>query len=252
MYTIKDIFNTLSNSVDNMANNTVFTYLIRAMLGGVYIGIGIILIFTLGNTLPPEFRPLIMGATFGIALTLILVAGAYLYTGHTFVFSCYILDSRFRSRSKLSFSKCLAMLCTTWVGNLLGAMLLAYGIAHIFSPLTLESSIVHSAALAKVTFTPTSLILKGFFCNLLVCLAIWMWNRLKETVSGLICVWWCLLAFIACGFEHSVANMTLLFLSYFGEGSHITLGQIFYNLGYVTLGNTLAGFVLAYCYSRHD
>ena len=46
-------------------------------------GLGIILIFTLGNLLDPSVRPLVMGATFGIALTLVIIAGSELFTGHT-------------------------------------------------------------------------------------------------------------------------------------------------------------------------
>lgn len=46
-------------------------------------GLGIILIFTLGNLVDPSIRPLVMGATFGIALTLVIIAGSELFTGHT-------------------------------------------------------------------------------------------------------------------------------------------------------------------------
>ncbi len=52
-------------------------------MAGAYVGLGIILIFTLGNLLDPSVRPLVMGATFGIALTLVIIAGSELFTGHT-------------------------------------------------------------------------------------------------------------------------------------------------------------------------
>lgn len=67
-------------------------------------------------------------------------------------------------------------------------------------------------ALAKTTAPATVLFFKGALCNWLVCLAIWMAIRTEGTAKFL-AIWWCLLAFIASGYEHSVANMTLFALS---------------------------------------
>lgn len=64
------------------ANNPI-SFWVSSMMAGAYVGLGIILIFTLGNLLDPAARPLVMGATFGIALTLVIIAGSELFTGHT-------------------------------------------------------------------------------------------------------------------------------------------------------------------------
>ena len=56
---------------------------LSSAMAGAYVGLGIILIFTLGNLVDPAIRPLVMGATFGIALTLVIIAGSELFTGHT-------------------------------------------------------------------------------------------------------------------------------------------------------------------------
>ncbi len=97
-----------------------------------------------------------------------------------------------------------------------------------------------------------TLFFKGVLCNWLVCLAIWMAIRV-EGAAKFIAIWWCLLAFIASGYEHSVANMTLLALSWFGHHSEAyTLSGIGHNLLWVTLGNTLSGAVfmgLGYWYA---
>src|SRR5437764_14759039 len=58
-------------------------FFVSSMLAGAYVGMGILLIFTLGSQVPKEFQKLVMGATFGIALTLVVIAGAELFTGHT-------------------------------------------------------------------------------------------------------------------------------------------------------------------------
>lgn len=63
-----------------------------------------------------------------------------------------------------------------------------------------------------------------------------------EGAAKFIAIWWCLLAFIASGYEHSIANMTLFALSQFGNHSEAyTLAGIGHNLLWVTLGNTLSG-----------
>ncbi|ELL86020.1 nitrite transporter NirC, partial [Salmonella enterica subsp. enterica serovar Enteritidis str. SE30663] len=120
------------------------------------------------------------------------------------------------------------------------------------SLLPVDTSIVHSVALAKTTAPATVLFFKGALCNWLVCLAIWMAIRTEGTAKFL-AIWWCLLAFIASGYEHSVANMTLFALSWFGHHSDAyTLSGIGHNLLWVTLGNTLSGVVfmgLGYWYA---
>lgn len=66
-----------------LAKTNPFGFWLSSAMAGAYVGIGIILIFTLGNLVEPSIRPLLMGATFGIALTLVVIAGSELFTGHT-------------------------------------------------------------------------------------------------------------------------------------------------------------------------
>ena len=218
-----------------------------ALMAGAYVGLGIILIFTLGNLLDPSVRPLVMGATFGIALTLVIIAGSELFTGHTMFLTFGV------KAGSISHGQMWAILPQTWLGNLVGsvfvAMLYSWGGGSL---LPVDTSIVHSVALAKTTAPAMVLFFKGALCNWLVCLAIWMALR-TEGAAKFIAIWWCLLAFIASGYEHSIANMTLFALSWFGNHSEAyTLAGIGHNLLWVTLGNTLSGAVfmgLGYWYA---
>lgn len=83
-----------------------------------------------------------------------------------------------------------------------------------------------------------------------MCLAVLAGIKLKEETAKLIMVFWCLFAFITAGFEHSVANMTLLMMGIIYNGAkEITLNGYFYNLLFVTLGNIVGGaFVGFACY----
>ena len=69
--------------IKNTSANNPLSFWIGSLMAGAYVGLGIILIFTLGNLVDPSIRPLVMGATFGIALTLVIIAGSELFTGHT-------------------------------------------------------------------------------------------------------------------------------------------------------------------------
>ena len=214
-----------------------FGYWVASMMAGAYVGLGIILIFTLGNLVDPALRPLVMGATFGIALTLVINAGAELYTGHTMFLTFGVKAGRISSASAMRAG------LQSWGGNLLGSILVAWLFWQTGGGKLLPdgASLVHSAALAKIQLPVVALIAKGMLCNWLVCLAIWMCQRVEGSAK-FIAIWWCLLAFIASGYEHSIANMTLFALSWFGAHSpDFTLSGIGYNLLWVTLGNTLSG-----------
>lgn len=215
-----------------------FGFWISAAMAGAYVGLGIILIFTLGNVLEPAMRPLVMGATFGIALTLVIIAGSELYTGHTMFLTLGV------KAGTLSAGQMWAILPQTWLGNLLGSVLVAllysWGGGSL---LPVDTSLVHTVALAKTTAPASVLFFKGALCNWLVCLAIWMALRVEGSAK-FIAIWWCLLAFIASGYEHSIANMTLFALSWLGHHNEAyTLSGIGHNLLWVTLGNTFSGAV---------
>ncbi|MBB6054396.1 nitrite transporter NirC [Tolumonas osonensis] len=227
----------VASRIKNTSANNPLSFWIGSLMAGAYVGLGIILIFTLGNLVDPAIRPLVMGATFGIALTLVIIAGAELYTGHTMFLTFGIKTGR------LNTVQAVGILAQSWTGNLLGSILVAYlfylgGGGQI---LPVDSSLLHKVALAKTTAPALVLFAKGILCNWLVCLAIWMCQRV-EGAAKFIAIWWCLLAFIASGYEHSIANMTLLALSWFGAHTpEYTLGGIGYNLLWVTLGNTVSG-----------
>ncbi|MFQ0970277.1 nitrite transporter NirC [Gilliamella sp. BG1] len=230
-----------------LAKTNPFGFWLSSAMAGAYVGIGIILIFTLGNLVEPSIRPLLMGATFGIALTLVVIAGSELFTGHTMFLTLGV------KCKKITNTQMWTVLPQTWLGNLLGSIFVAALYFYAATPLlSTDTSLVHAAALAKTSASASALFFRGILCNWLVCLAIWMANRVEGSAK-FIAIWWCLLAFIACGYEHSVANMTLFSLSWFGHHSDAyTLAGIGHNLLWVSLGNLVSGALfmgLGYWYS---
>jgi nitrite transporter NirC len=105
-----------------------------------------------------------------------------------------------------------------------------------------------TAAAHKMNGTAASLFARAVLCNWLVCLAVWMSARVSSDSARCIVISWCLMAFIASGYEHSVANMTLLLLALAGNHPEtVSLGgmvwNLVWNLVWVTLGNLAGGAV---------
>lgn len=213
-------------------------FFVASMLAGAYVGVGILLIFTLGSQVPKELQKLVMGASFGIALTLVVIAGAELFTGHTM----FMLLRRFNGGG--SVNDIAASWSITWIGNLVGAALLValFAVGGGGGLLSAPDTLVMNVAAAKMNASAPSLVARAILCNWLVCLALWMAARVNSDSAKCIVIWWCLFAFIACGFEHSVANMTVLGLALAGNHPEtVSYAGAMWNLGWVTLGNAIGG-----------
>jgi nitrite transporter NirC len=99
-----------------------------------------------------------------------------------------------------------------------------------------------TVATSKMTASELSLFARGILCNWLVCLAIWMCGRMQSDAAKCIAIFWCLFGFIGSGFEHSIANMTLMLIALFSpHPDTVTWGGFAYNMFWVTLGNAVAG-----------
>ena len=222
------------------------------MMAGAYVGIGIILIMTLGNDAEPLSRNRIMGCFFGITLTLIVFAGAELFSGHTMFMTFGYLYNR------VTVGQVLWDWIICWSGNLIGAMLLGvlFALGGGGGWMDDPSALIHAIAAKKVESEIVELIARSIICNWLICLAIWMTWRTKNDTAKCILIFWCLFAFVAAGFEHGVANMTIFTISMLGaHADSVTLTSAWYNLIWVSFGNVIggAGFIgVAYYLTGRD
>ncbi|NME96338.1 formate/nitrite transporter family protein [Clostridium cochlearium] len=214
-------------------------YLLASMLAGIYVGFGILLIFSIGGMLSSTnspFTKIIMGVSFGIALSLVLVAGSELFTGNNLIMTVGALEK------KITWKSALNVWIFSYIGNFIGSFLL--GIMFVYSGLAKGNigKFILNGAKGKITAPSLELFIRGILCNMLVCLAVWCFFKLKEEGAKLIMVFWCLFAFITTGFEHSIANMTLFSVAYIiPHGVEITLLGLMNNLLWVTLGNFIGG-----------
>lgn len=240
----KEEFNVAANAAvakNNLLKNNLLGYIMLSMLAGMFVGFGVLLVFTLSGALDgAPYTKLVMGIGFSVALSLVIIAGAELFTGNNLVMTAGYL------KKTVNIGDVIKLWIICWLGNLLGSMLLAliFNATGLYSGATLDAMIGASEMKMTAGFVP--LLTRGMLCNMLVCLAVWSAFRCKTESGKLIMVFWCILAFFTTGFEHSVANMTLLTLSLINNGGNaaITFGGYCFNLLVVTLGNMIGAIVL--------
>ena len=243
--------NTAVTKVDYLKTNPI-GYFVSTMMAGAYVGVGIMLILVLGNDADPASRNLIMGCFFGIALALIIFAGAELFSGHVMFMTFGFLYRR------IGIFAVIRDWIICWYGNLFGAVMLSvlFTLGGGGGWSGEESSLVHQLAEAKMNSSITELLARAVICNWLLCLAIWMTSKTSSDTAKCILIFWCLFAFVSAGFEHGVANMTIFTISLLGEHPDtVTMYGLLYNLGWVSVGNIIggAGFIgVAYYLASHS
>ncbi len=216
-------------------------YLTAAALAGAYVGFGILLIFTIGGSFAVAQSPAtktIMGASFGIALSLVIMAGSELFTGNNMIMTIGSLEK------KVSWLNSANIWIYSFIGNFLGALMLSVMFVGAGLAKGSTAAFILKTAQGKMAAPSVELFLKGILCNMLVCLAVWCAIKLKEETAKLIMIFWCLFAFITTGFEHSIANMTLLATALMiPHTAALSIGGLVHNLIWVTAGNFVGGAV---------
>jgi nitrite transporter NirC len=221
---------------------SLISHLVRSMLAGMYVGAAIVLIFTIGGCLSPTSPGavrLLMGICFGGALTMVIFAGSELFTGSNLVLTLGVLTKKAGLRDLVD------NWVWTWIGNLLGSVLLAWMVIRsgLLDADPIKSFVVGLVE-KKMNLPADQLIMRAILANWLVCLGVWMGVRIKSESARILMIWWCMFTFITSGYEHSIANMCGLLLGLLlPHGDSISWTGYTYNLGLATFGNVIGGAV---------
>lgn len=223
-------------------------------LAGLYIGLGGLFasLFLSDASLSFAVQKFGAGAVFSLGLSLVLIAGAELYTGNTMIAAS-------AAERRISWGATLGNWVRVWIGNALGALTLVglVYLAHTADTGPMARGML-SVAAGKLGADWITIFVKGILCNLLVCLGVWVGYAGRTVADKVFGVLLPVSAFVALGFEHCVANLYFLPLGmlltasgYAVEGvdpALFTWVNVFKNLTAATLGNTLAGVSLAMLY----
>lgn len=214
-------------------------YLLSGALAGAYVGLAIVLLLSLSAPLVAAGSPaakLVQSAVFGLALTLVVFAGAELFTGNVMVMTQGWWRGRVRPVDAV------VVCAVSLIANIVGSILLATTVHAGGTAGGAVSELVASIVTTKDAASGSQLFWRAVLCNALVCLALWMAARATSDGAKLAVLWWALLAFIGSGFEHSIANVTTFALGAL-DGS-IGWGALARNLAWTIPGNIVGGGVV--------
>jgi nitrite transporter NirC len=223
-------------------------FLVSAMLAGMWIGVGDVLMWTAGGAFFAQDNPalkLVAGSVFAAALTIVVFAGSELATSAMMILPLGAL------RGAISWTQAGLALLAVFFSNMIGSF--------VFAWVMIQTGVLKSGAphdywaaylTAKIEHTPAELFWRGVMCNVLVSCAVWAAARLKSEAGKAIIIFWCVLGFVASGFEHVVANMTTFAIGLLGGGVDVKWGDFGLNMLTVGLGNLVGGgIVIGFAYA---
>lgn len=234
---------------------------VLAILAGAYIGLAGLGATTAAVSIPLASVAKFVGACiFPAGLIMVVIAGSELFTGN-----CLLVIPLLEKEAKIT--GVLRNWLVVYIGNFVGGMLVAGGavFCHQLSLFDKGMAVsVLSTAAAKCTMPFGDALVKGIFCNFLVCVAVWLGMAAKDAAGKVLGIFWPIMLFVLCGFEHSVANMYYVGAGLFAKTvpdyvsaattagidfSAVTWGNFFgANLLPVTIGNIIGGAIVGCAY----
>jgi formate transporter len=219
--------------------------LMLGVLAGAFIGLGAMLyvIVRADPTLGPAASQIGGGLVFSLGLVLVTVAGAELFTGNNLLAMAWA-DRRIGTREVL---RNWGLVCCANFAGAAGLAVLVYLSGHTAMADGAIGRTVVRIALAKQQLPVLEAFVRGMLCNVLVCMAVWMAMAGRSVVDKAVAVVFPITAFVAAGFEHSIANMYLMPLAMLVQQSGaagVTFGGMAASLVVVIAGNQVGGSVL--------
>jgi formate/nitrite transporter len=229
--------------------------LMLSVLAGAFIGLGAMFSTVVGTETGVGYgvSRLLVGLAFCLGLILVVVGGAELFTGNNLIVMAW-------AHGRVSTAALLGNWALVFLGNFVGAAGTALGV-YLSGVWVLDGHKVGATALviaaAKCNLSWSDAFLRGAYCNALVCLAVWLSYSARTTTDKVFCILFPITAFVAAGFEHSIANLYFIPLGLLlrGQGEVVAVapnpagnlslltweGFLWGNLLPVTLGNILGG-----------
>ncbi len=221
-----------------------------SIMAGMQIGMGALFMLFVKSDASLSFSvaQVLGGVCFALGLICVIVAGSELFTGN----SLMVMGAMSK---KITWGALAKNWVVVWIGNFVGSLILV-AIIFMCNSAGMNSEAVGKAmvstAVAKINMPWITIFFRGIMCNVLVCLAVWMGFAGKSVIDKIFTSIFPVMAFVAMGFEHCVANMFFLpmglvaYNSGFGaDVAHaadcLNIGGVFFNISAATLGNMVGG-----------
>lgn len=229
---------------EKKANFPLSTQVVLGFLGGAFVAFGFLLTVRVTGNLPAEWGSivsLIGGAVFPIGLVLVILAGAELLTGNMMALPMA------RASKKITTMTIVKNWTVLTITNFIGAIFVAYLFGHYLGFTSTGPFLERTVAMAgsKIDDTFMQAFVSGIGANWLVCLAVWIAFSAKDVAGKILGIWFPIMAFVAIGFQHVVANMFIIPAAIFA--GYYTWVDYLANFVPVFLGNAVGGAVFVGC-----
>ncbi len=213
--------------------------LLLAVLAGAFIGLGALFmtVATAGSVPPSGPDTLLGGLAFSLGLILVVVAGAELFTGNNLIVMAW-------ASRRVPTPRLLRNWTLVYTGNFIGAAATALLVSWTRTPEIMQGAVARrmlAITRAKGDLLFREAFISGMLANALVCLAVWLTYSARTTTDRILAIVFPITAFVAAGFEHSIANMYFFPASMLVHGTPGWETFLLGNLLPVTLGNILGG-----------
>lgn len=211
--------------------------MILGILAGAFIAFGAQLATRLGAliTFDAGISTLVFGSAFTVGLILVVIAGAELFTGNNLMMMSVL-------NGEAGVGNMLWKWLLVYIANFLGSMLIVWFMysSGLVAGAVADKAIAIAAKKVSLEFGPA--FFRGILCNWLVCLAVWLAIASHDVIGKIFGIFFPIMAFVASGFEHSVANMYFIPIGIFvDQTGSVTWAGLIRNLIPVTLGNIIGG-----------
>lgn len=254
--TIKEAAAKYSDGGVGKANMSVLRLAVEAFIAGMFIALaGAASTIAASTVENPSLAKLVTACIFPAGLAMVIINGTELFTGNSLMIIS-LLDKKTKLTAVLK--NWFIVYLGNFAGSLFISALCVYG--HVYTLFGgAAGKAAASAAAAKCSISFEDALLKGILCNILVCVAVLMTFMTENAVGKIIALFFPIMVFVICGFEHSVANMSYIGTGIFLKASEqldvsvqaeqISMyGFLVTNLLPVTLGNILGGCLIGFAY----
>jgi formate/nitrite transporter len=241
-YSPDDIARKVESMGVRKARVDTLSLLVLAMMAGAFIALGSLFytVVITGSQLGFGVTRLIGGLSFSMGLILVVVGGAELFTGNNLLTMAW-------ASGQISASSLLRNWLYSYVGNVAGALITVQivvlaGVSELGNGEVAKTAVEIAADKADLTLCEA--FLRGMLCNALVCLAIWLAMGGRSVVDKIMAIFLPVAAFVAIGFEHSIANWFFLpFGLILDDSGAVSLFGSITNIIMATAGNIVGGAV---------
>lgn len=252
MITTKEVAQKYVSIGENKAKQSVSKIFVLGIIAGFFIAIaGTGAATAAVSVKSASIAKLINACIFPAGLAMVIIAGSELFTGN-----CLLIIPVLEK--KITVIDMIKNWVVVYLGNFVGSifcvLLCTYGHVYALFDYGLSDNLMQTAV-AKTSLSWEDALIKGILCNILVCIAVWMTFSAETAAGKIITLFFPILVFVVCGFEHSVANMSYISSGLFMKGAYgleaptLTWSNFLVgNLVPVTIGNIIGGFLVGAAY----